>query len=66
VLAVVDGDRPFASVGLANPLMRLGFSAAPRLYDRLVGPLMRVAGLSRRRTDPTPGNVFDASEDVTQ
>jgi NAD(P)-dependent dehydrogenase (short-subunit alcohol dehydrogenase family) len=64
VLAVVDGRRRMASVGLANPLMRLGFSATPWLYDRLVGPLMRVAGLSRRWTPDQPGNVFDASEDT--
>jgi hypothetical protein len=52
------------SVGLANPLMRLGFTVAPRLYDRLVTPLMSVAGLSRRRVGPHPGNAFTPSQDV--
>jgi len=63
VLAVVDGDRLGASVGLANRVMRLGFSATPRLYDRLVGPLMRRFGFGRP-TPPGPGNVFDPSQDV--
>jgi NAD(P)-dependent dehydrogenase (short-subunit alcohol dehydrogenase family) len=64
VLTAVDRRRSAASVGWANPLMRLGFAATPWLYDRLVGPLMRVAGLSRQPTADHPGNVFTPSQDV--
>ena len=64
VLDVIDRNGRGASVGLANPLMRLGFAATPWLYDRLVGPLMRVTGLSRRPVGPNAGNVFEPSEGV--
>ena len=37
---------------------RLGFSAAPRLFDALVGPLMRAGGLSTDRVPAHEGNVF--------
>lgn len=52
--------RPKAriSVGMANPIVRLGFTALPRLFDALVSPLMHVGGLSRESTAPSPGNVF--------
>ena len=64
VLRVVDGRRRAASVSVTNPLIRLGFTLVPRLYDVLVTPLMRVAGLSRRPVGPHPGNVLVASQDV--
>jgi hypothetical protein len=52
------------SVSIANPLIAAGFTLAPRVYDLLVGPLMSVAGLSRRHVAPHPGNVLAPSEDV--
>jgi short-subunit dehydrogenase len=64
VLAAVDRDRLVVSVGVANPLMRFGFSALPRLYDRLVTPLMKVAGLGLQPVDAHAGNVFAPSQDV--
>ena len=64
VLQGVDRRRRVVSVGAANPLMRLGLSATPWLYDRLVTPLMRLGGLSRDAVGPYEGNVFTASEDV--
>jgi hypothetical protein len=39
--------------------MVLGFRALPGAFDRLVTPLMRLAGQSRRKVDPHPGNVHD-------
>lgn len=65
VLRVVDGRRPAASVSVTNPLIRLGFTLVPRLYDVLVTPLMRVAGLSRQPVGPHAGNVLVPSQDVT-
>jgi short-subunit dehydrogenase len=64
VLETVDRELESTSVGPANPLMRLGFTVTPWLYDRLVTPLMRVAGMGRREVAPHPGNVFTPSEDV--
>jgi len=46
-------------VGVANDLMRFGFSVLPRVYDLLVGPLFGIAAMDR--TDdrpPGPGNVL--------
>lgn len=49
-----------AQVGLANDVMRLGFSLLPGVFDRLVGPLVPLA--SKDRTEsvlPTAGNVLE-------
>ena len=64
ILDLVDGHKRMRSVSVANPLIALGFTLAPRLYDALAGPLMKVAGLSRRPVSGHPGNVFAPSEDV--
>ncbi|MFI1993498.1 SDR family NAD(P)-dependent oxidoreductase [Actinoplanes sp. NPDC020271] len=50
--------RGTVTVGAANKLILFGFLATPPLYDFLVGPLMRLAGLSREKVAPHPGNVF--------
>jgi NAD(P)-dependent dehydrogenase (short-subunit alcohol dehydrogenase family) len=64
ILDLVDSRRRMRSVGAANPVIALGFHLLPRVYDVLVGPLMKVAGLSRRPVADHPGNVFAASEEV--
>lgn len=64
VVSAVDRDRRTVSVGIANPVMRWGFSALPAVYDRLVTPLMTLAGLARGHVEARPGNVFEASERV--
>jgi short-subunit dehydrogenase len=61
VLRTLHDHRPRRSVGPANVVARLGFTAAPRLFDVLVGPLMRLAGLSRERIGAHDGNVFTPS-----
>ncbi len=58
VEAVARRPRPRTGVGAANPLMILGFTALPRVYDALVVPLMSRLGLSRTAIEPQPGNVF--------
>ncbi|GIE57275.1 short-chain dehydrogenase [Actinoplanes octamycinicus] len=50
--------RGTVSIGLANRFIQFGFVATPPLYDVLVGPLMRIAGLSREPVAPHDGNVF--------
>ncbi len=58
VVQSLDRPRRRVDVGAANVFMRLGFNAAPRLFDALVGPLFAVAGLDRERVDPHEGNVL--------
>jgi len=62
VLRVVDRRRSNAAVGPLNPLMRLGFTLAPRVFDVLVGPLFDLLALSKQPREATEGNVFRASE----
>ena len=51
--------RPRVQVGVANNVIRFGFTALPQVFDALVGPLFTVAGTDR--TAPVPsstGNVL--------
>jgi NAD(P)-dependent dehydrogenase (short-subunit alcohol dehydrogenase family) len=66
VLRVVDRQRLNATVGPLNPLMRLGFSVLPRVYDVLVGPLFNRLALDRSAKGATEGNVFLSSEEVQE
>ena len=45
-------------VGPPNPLIISGFRFAPWIYDRLVGPLFALGGLTSKTTPPTEGNVL--------
>jgi NAD(P)-dependent dehydrogenase (short-subunit alcohol dehydrogenase family) len=60
ILRTIDHPRRKRdrSVGLANGVTELGFATMPAVYDFLVGPLMRLAGLSRHPIEPHDGNVF--------
>ena len=58
VVRVLDHPRRVVSVGLANPVWRTVFRAAPAVYDRVAGPVMDRAGLSRTPTTANEGNVF--------
>jgi NAD(P)-dependent dehydrogenase (short-subunit alcohol dehydrogenase family) len=64
VLRVVDKRRKNAAVGPFNPVMRLGFSLLPGVYDRLVGPLFNLLALARKPSPESEGNVFRSSEEV--
>jgi NAD(P)-dependent dehydrogenase (short-subunit alcohol dehydrogenase family) len=46
-------------VGVANLVARAGFTVLPPVFDLLVGPLMRVGGLSREPVEAHDGNVFE-------
>lgn len=59
VVRAVRRPRRYVSVGIANPMMMLGFNLLPPVYDRLVLPLMRVGALSRQPVAPHPGNVWE-------
>jgi len=59
ILAAVDESRKRVQVGLANDLVRFGFSAMPALYDVLVGPLFAAVAMDRSEpVAPGPGNVL--------
>ncbi|MGZ6825621.1 MAG: SDR family NAD(P)-dependent oxidoreductase [Mycobacteriales bacterium] len=64
VVGALDRPRDRISVGRANPLMRLGFSLTPWLYDAMVGPLFRVLALRREEVGLTDGNVFAPQGDL--
>jgi NAD(P)-dependent dehydrogenase (short-subunit alcohol dehydrogenase family) len=53
-------DRPVKrrAVGPANGIIVLGYRLLPPLFDRLVGPLARIAVFARDTLLPTEGNVF--------
>jgi NAD(P)-dependent dehydrogenase (short-subunit alcohol dehydrogenase family) len=58
-LDVADGRRSGGQVGLANDVIRFGFTALPWAYDRLVGPLFAVAAQDQTaEVSPSPGNVL--------
>ncbi|UOZ04919.1 SDR family oxidoreductase [Amycolatopsis sp. WQ 127309] len=59
IVRLADRPRRHVSVpvGPGNPLIIAGFRLLPRIYDRLVGPLFRLAALTRTRVRPTPGTV---------
>jgi short-subunit dehydrogenase len=59
----LDHPRARTQVNLSNDLIRFGFSALPGVFDRLVGPLFRLAAMDG--TTPvgaTPGNVLASVE----
>jgi NAD(P)-dependent dehydrogenase (short-subunit alcohol dehydrogenase family) len=64
VLTVVDKDRRGATVGPLNPLMRLGFTLVPWVYDVLVGPLFDRLALAHAPSPDSEGNVFLPSESL--
>lgn len=57
-LRLADRPRAEVSVGLTNRVIEFGFAALPRVYDALVGPMMRTVALSGRTIGPQEGNVF--------
>jgi NAD(P)-dependent dehydrogenase (short-subunit alcohol dehydrogenase family) len=58
VVRLADRPRHAMSIGAANRLIQFGFGVLPPVYDALVGPLIRIGGLSRSTKAPTAGNVF--------
>jgi NAD(P)-dependent dehydrogenase (short-subunit alcohol dehydrogenase family) len=62
VLRAAGRRRREVSVGWANPVMVAGHTLLPAVYDALVGPLMRVAGVTGQRRPPSPGNVLEPHE----
>jgi NAD(P)-dependent dehydrogenase (short-subunit alcohol dehydrogenase family) len=54
-----DAPRDRTQVGLANDLIRFGFSFLPGVYDVLVGPMFSLAATDRTHPEePNTGNVL--------
>lgn len=64
LLRTLDRPRDRVGVGPANPLMRLGFALAPRVFDAIVGPIFRLVGTRTEPQGPTSGNVFEPHDDL--
>ena len=58
VVARIDAPRRLKQSGLLNPVIIAGFRLFPPVFDTLVGPLLKVFGMSRDPVGPTTGNVF--------
>ncbi len=60
IAKLVDHPRNHVSVpvGPPNPIVIAGFRLLPFVYDRLVGPLFKLAALTRRDLPATDGNVM--------
>jgi NAD(P)-dependent dehydrogenase (short-subunit alcohol dehydrogenase family) len=59
--AIVDrvaDPRRLKQSGFTNPVIIAGFRLFPPVFDALVGPLLKVFGMSRDSVPPTSGNVF--------
>ena len=54
-LRATQHRRPRIQVGIANNVIRFGFTALPQVFDALVGPLFIVAATDR--TTQVPGNA---------
>jgi short-subunit dehydrogenase len=63
VLDTVGSPPRTIDVGVTNPLMLLGFTLAPQLYDVLVGPLYQLLARERTTTPPTAGNALEPRPD---
>src|SRR5690349_15541465 len=64
-LAVADGRRRGGQVGLANEVIRFGFTALPWAYNRLVGPLFSLAAQDQTvEVSPSPGNVLSSRDEL--
>jgi NAD(P)-dependent dehydrogenase (short-subunit alcohol dehydrogenase family) len=58
VVKCLDRPRRDRGVGVANPVVVLGFRLLPTVFDALVTPLMRLGGLSKRPISPHSGSVL--------
>ena len=58
----LDRHRARTQVGLANDVIRFGFNALPWAYDRMVGPLFKLAATDRTtRVAANEGNVLTSA-----
>jgi short-subunit dehydrogenase len=59
----LTGLRHREQIGSANDVLRLGHTMLPWVYDRLVGPLYRLAARDQtHQVSPNPGNVLSSGD----
>ena len=62
-----DDPRNRTQVGLANDLIRFGFSFMPGVYDVLVGPLFTLMATDRTHPEePNPGNALASQPELNR
>jgi NAD(P)-dependent dehydrogenase (short-subunit alcohol dehydrogenase family) len=67
IIERMDHPRKRTQVGLANDIMRFGFTFMPGVYDTLVGPLVGLATKDLTRSAPPgPGNVLSSHPDLNR
>lgn len=59
IVAQVDHPRRLVQSGIFNPLILAGFRLFPPVFDALVGPLLKVFGVTNNTVPDTDGNVFE-------
>ena len=64
ITKLVERPRDRVSVGRANPLMRMGFTFLPVVFDAVVGPLFRIAAMKPGHQPPTTGNVLKSVDEL--
>ncbi|WP_375493584.1 SDR family NAD(P)-dependent oxidoreductase [uncultured Jatrophihabitans sp.] len=60
IAGLADNPRQHVSVpvGPTNPVVITGYRLLPFVFDRIVGPLFKVAALTRKQQGPTDGTVL--------
>ena len=60
VLSTLDRPRRVVQAGFMNPLVKVGFTLFPGVYDFLVGPLLQRMAIANDEVPPREGNVFES------
>ena len=55
---MLDRPRRHVEAGPVNAVTVLGFRFLPAVFDRIVGPLVKLAVFRGAPSEPNPGNVF--------
>jgi short-subunit dehydrogenase len=63
VVRALERPRDRINVGFANPVMTLGFTLLPKVYDALVTPLFTIAASDDEVVAPHAGNIAAPGED---
>lgn len=62
VVRTLEHPRDRVNAGFANPLMTLGFTLLPQVYDAFVGPLFTIAASDDEVVAPHAGNIAAPSD----
>lgn len=62
IVGALERPRDRINAGFANPVMSLGFSLLPKVYDALVTPLFKIAASDDEVVAPHAGNIAAPGE----